>query len=604
MRVTRFLPATLCAVVCLGSCTAATDNGGNNGGGGASLTSITLSGGTTLAPDDSVDLAATGHYSDGSSRTLTDSVAWSSDNAAAVSVSNAAGTKGRAKWAGAGNAMISAAYSGQSGTQTITAEGVSALNVSPVNPMLDSGATQQLSAQASLTGSGGSLDATAKATWSSSDTGVAKVNNAAHPGLVTARGRGSATITASWKGTNGTTSVTTIVVDSIVVAGASGAAGGWFPIGGTMSLSARAYYSNSNFTDVTDSAAWSSSTGAMSVSSAGVVSRTGEDSSFIKATVHGRTGRVLLHKGCTVLADNLTFDAQQGIGVARLKVDGGVVVWLDNDGSSGAFRSVPAAGGSVTTIKSGLPYIGQWDMDANYIYWIWVNSQGAQDYYVVRLSRTSGVVDTLYSSLGLGGGSRGLAVDASYIYYAPGNDGGIRRMPVGGGAYTSFHNAVSYGPRELTLSGGVVYAAIFDASPNWIVAVPASGASVDTLGQAPNAPTFQQAAGSYFYVARSNAGPISRVPLGGGSVTAVASSNSAQGFAITNGYLYYTQTNAGSRVVRSPVAGGSVDTITDACGVSASTAIRVQYLATDGTYIYFTDDGGGAGASRVLRVKK
>jgi hypothetical protein len=402
-------------------------------------------------------------------------------------------------------------------------------------------------------------------------------------------------------------------IDSIVITNQNGPLGGRFPIGGTLQLRATAYYSNSSVQTITDSATWASSTSAISVNRSGLAKRTRAESAFVSATYRGKRRKALLHKACVVLASHLSFDTfDGGLGVARLKVDPGGVVWLgynpNSPGTGGAFKRVATSGGTVTTIRSGIPYVGQWDMNANYIYWIWVDAQGAQSYYIVRMRRTTGHVDTLFSSLDLGGGSRGLAVDANYIYYAPGNDGGIRRMPVSGGAATAFHSDVEYGPRELTLSGGVTYAVVWDATPHLIMSVAASGTAVDTLGQA-NAPGFQQVNGSYLYwseVSGANNHRIARVPKAGGAVTTVATNNNSQGFASTDGFLYYARTNANGvpSIVRSPIGGGQVKVVTDACGISTNTGMRVQYLATDGNFIYFTEDGGGTGYGRVLKVRK
>jgi hypothetical protein len=596
----------------IGACTAITGTTDTSNGGNGALQSIDLSTGSqSLQPDDSISLTATGHYSNGGTKDLTDSASWTSDNATAVSVGNTAGTKGRVAAVGTGTAMITASYAGQQGMATITAVGVSSIAVNPATPSLDSGATTQLHAVATFSATvGGDPDVTTRATWTSSDPTKVTVNDGANKGLVTALGGGSATITATFKGVGGTTSVTSIVIDSVTIGNLTGGAlGGYFPIGGTFALRATAYYSNSNSKDVTDSVAWASTTSAMSVSSTGLVSRSGEDSSFIKATLHGRVAKVLLHKGCVVLADNLSFDQTNGSGVANIKVDAGGVVWFDYDplqpGTGGAFRTVPAAGGSVQTIKSGIPFAGQWDMDASYIYWIWVDTQGAQSYYVVRLSRSTGVIDTLHSEIGLGGGSRGLAVDANYLYYAPGDDGGVRRMAKTGGAATAFYQNVNpFGPRMMSLASGTVYAVLWDASPHWVIKLPTNGSAVDTLGQA-NTATYSQVSGAYFYWSENNPGNrIARVATAGGAIATVATITS-QGFTIAGSNLYYSQQGASaSSIVRSPLAGGAVQVVTDACGSSLSTGIRVQFLTSDGTYIYFVEDGGGTGASRVLRVKK
>ncbi len=68
--------------------------------------------------------------------------------------------------------------------------------VSPVNPTLSNGQKQQFAATFYVNGE--PSDATSSVTWSSSDTGVATISNAAGLyGLATAVSAGTATITAS-----------------------------------------------------------------------------------------------------------------------------------------------------------------------------------------------------------------------------------------------------------------------------------------------------------------------------------------------------------------------------------------------------------------------
>jgi hypothetical protein len=600
--------AALAGLLIAAACTATTDTGGD-GGGDVHLTSIVVSGVSgNLGIGDSVDLVATGHYSDGSSKIVTDSASWSSDHTASVTVGNTAGTKGRAIWASGGTAMITASYLGQQGMATITAIGISSVELTPAsNVTVDSAGTLQIQATAHLSDAT-TLDVTSLAGWTSTDTGVVKVNNSANKGRVTGVARGTATVVAGWNGVVGQVNVTTIVIDSITFFTANGPVGGFFPIGGTMTLTAQAYYSNGNLNNITDSATWTSSTSAMTVVD-GVVSRVGADSSFIQARFRSAKHKVLLRKGCEVLATNLSFDTfNGGWGVGYLKVDAGGVVWFDYDpfqpGTGGAFRTTAASGGVVTTIRSGIPFVGQWDMDASYVYWMWVDTQGAQSYYIVRMDRSSGAVDTLYSNIGLGGGARGLAVDGSYIYYSPGDAGGIRRMPKGGGAATSFFAGSSFYPRWLALSAGTAYGVDWDTGQIKVRAVPTDGSPMDTLANA-NGSLYSLVNGGYLYWYENNPGNrIARVATNGGAVENVALSPAGSGFAITNGYAYYGQATAGVSIMRSPVAGGTAEQVTDACQYSSTQNMSPQFLATDGAYIYFSENGGGTGHGRILRLKK
>lgn len=581
------------------------------------LSSIDITPGQqNMQPDATTQLSATGRYSDNSSRTLTDSVSWTSSNPSGVTVSDAAGTRGLVTAVGSGSATITATYSGKSGTATINILPVTAITVGPQNISVMPGATVQLSATAML-GENQSVSVTGKATWSSSDNSVATVSNeGATRGLVTGVGGGTATISASWKGAAGQTGVTGVAVTSVTIDSVIRHTP--FPIGGTLQLRATARYSNGNQQTVTDSATWTSSTSAISVGNSagsyGLLTRTGEDSSFISATFRGVTGTMKIRKGCVVLASGLAFDPPRSFGVGLLHVDNNEVVWLDYDPfqpNSGTFRAVPTTGGSVRVIKTGIPYVGQWVMDAQHIYWMYVNFGADQTYRIVRLNRTSGALDTLFRSEGTGGGARGIAVDATSIYYTPGNEGGVRRLPKAGGAHTSFFAVSGFYPRWISLDAatGTVYGVDFDGNQPLARRVPTNGGTMDTLALTRS--SLNSAFDSGFLYWAENGPPASRlarVPATGGAVTTVATGETMEAFTLTGGYAYFagqsTQTNPAG-VYRQRVDGGAAELLTDACGIAGSEQMKPLYLATDGTYIYFTELSGNSNKqARILRVKK
>src|ERR1051326_5339696 len=118
--------------------------------------------------------------------------------------------------------MITATYGSVQSTTTATVSAVTAVQVSPFNITLDSGATAQLQANATIANSGG-RDVTGEATWSSSDSTIVKVDNTTSRGLVTGVRPGVAAISASWKGTNGQTNVTSRNVAYVALARPGGA---------------------------------------------------------------------------------------------------------------------------------------------------------------------------------------------------------------------------------------------------------------------------------------------------------------------------------------------------------------------------------------------
>jgi hypothetical protein len=143
---------------------------------------------------------ATGTYTNGTTQDLTTTVTWSSSSTATATISNAAGTKGLATTIATGSTTITATHSG-SGVSANTSFTVSAaelvsLAITPANPTLILGSTQQFTATGTYT-DGSNENVTSSVTWSSSITGVATISNAGgSQGMASAVGAGNTTISA------------------------------------------------------------------------------------------------------------------------------------------------------------------------------------------------------------------------------------------------------------------------------------------------------------------------------------------------------------------------------------------------------------------------
>ena len=145
---------------------------------------------------------ATGTYTDGSTQDLTTAVSWTSSDTSIATISNASGSQGLAQGAAIGSAQITAATGSQSAstTLTVTAAVVNGLSVTPPSASIAKGTTQQYTATASFSDNS-TQDVTTATTWSSSDTTIATISNAAgSQGLASGAGVGSATIGGSYSG--------------------------------------------------------------------------------------------------------------------------------------------------------------------------------------------------------------------------------------------------------------------------------------------------------------------------------------------------------------------------------------------------------------------
>ena len=142
-----------------------------------------------------VSLVATGTTAQGPV-ILTPSATWASSASSVATVSNAATRQGLTTGVGQGTATITAVFAGITGSTTLTVSSATlqTLVITPVNPTIAPGSNQQFKATGTFS-DGKSLDLTAQATWTSSNSAVAPINNA---GLASGATAGTTTIGASF----------------------------------------------------------------------------------------------------------------------------------------------------------------------------------------------------------------------------------------------------------------------------------------------------------------------------------------------------------------------------------------------------------------------
>jgi uncharacterized protein YjdB len=254
------------------------------------LTSIALTpGSATIAIGATQQFLATANYSDGSTSNVTASATWSS-SATTVATINPAGL---ATAVTAGSATITATLNGVSGRATLTvpppAKTLSSITVLPATASSVAGATRQFSATANYS-DGSNSDVTGTVTWISSNPAAATVSST---GLATAVAAGSATITASLNGIQGTAvltvtpALTSISVSPNPIAIAAGA---------TQQFTATAKYSDGSTQNVTATATWSSSnTAAATINSTGLATAVATGSVTITASFNGISGSATLN---------------------------------------------------------------------------------------------------------------------------------------------------------------------------------------------------------------------------------------------------------------------------------------------------------------------
>jgi uncharacterized protein YjdB len=260
---------------------------------------------SSIAKGTTVQLAATGIYSDASRQDLTAQVSWSSSVSAVATVSNAAGTEGLATGAGVGMATITAAMGTISGAATlnVTSAVLVSLQVAPTAPSIAKGTTQQFSATGVY--SDGSVQTlTTQVTWSSSPAAVATISNASgSEGLATGAGVGTSTITATLGPISGNTTLG--VSSAVLVTLQAGPANASIAKGTTQQLSATGVYSDGSNQDLTAQVTWSSSDPSVAVSNAsgteGLATGASVGSSTVTATLGAISGSTTLSVTSAVL---------------------------------------------------------------------------------------------------------------------------------------------------------------------------------------------------------------------------------------------------------------------------------------------------------------
>ena len=281
-----------------GSTTITASEGSINGAATLTVTTAALVSITVEPPSASIALGttqpftATGNYADGSTQNLTSSVYWSSSDGTVATISNAAATMGLATSVSAGSATISATSGSISGTAslTITPPTLVSISITPQNPSIALGASQQFTATGTYSDES-TQNITTNVTWTSSSATVAVISNTTgSQGLATSSGVGSAAITAALGSVSANTTLVVGCItqlQSIAVTPASPT----IPIGGNLQFTATGSYTGGCSANLTNSVAWSSSsTAVVTISSSGNATGIGQGSATITAGLGAISG--------------------------------------------------------------------------------------------------------------------------------------------------------------------------------------------------------------------------------------------------------------------------------------------------------------------------
>ncbi len=332
--------------------------------GQTTLESITLSPGSAmLERDATATFTASGAYSDGTTKDITASVAWSSSDETVATVVNGVVTA-----VAAGTTKIEAALDDQtaSANVVVAAGQITGLTIDPTTATIDEGATVQIRAMAHFE-DGTTMDVTTAVDWTTTDETVASVAS----GLVTAVARGVASISATdpTSGMQATPAVITVSARapmSITVEPATVQV----PVGSTQQFTAMAHYADGTDADITATAQWSSSSEAIaSIDAAGLASALTAGLTSITAThvdsgVHASVSLRVVPAAILTLTvtptsavigqgERISFHATADYTDGATRDLTAAVTWSSSDPSVATVSNTPGAQGEITTVGPG-----------------------------------------------------------------------------------------------------------------------------------------------------------------------------------------------------------------------------------------------------------
>jgi len=270
----------LCALLLLSSCA------GTPPTSEATLKSISvMPANPTIAVGANQPFTATGNYSDGSTKNLTGSVTWQSQNTNAATI--APSGMATAKAGGTSTIMATSGNVNGSTLLTVTSATLVSIAVTPSNPSIAKGTTEQFTATGTFSDNS-TQNLTSSVTWTSLTVGVATITAG---GLATGVGAGTSTIQASSGGVNGSTTLT--VTAATLVSVAVTPSNPSIAKGKTEQFTATGTFSDNSTQNLTSSVTWTSqSTGVVTITAGGLATGVTTGTSKIEAalgTVDGTT---------------------------------------------------------------------------------------------------------------------------------------------------------------------------------------------------------------------------------------------------------------------------------------------------------------------------
>jgi 6-phosphogluconolactonase (cycloisomerase 2 family) len=472
----------------------------------------------SIAKGTTQQFTATGTYSDNSTQDLTATVTWAPTASAIATVSNTAGSVGKATALSPGTVTITASLGGVTGTTmlTVTPAALVSIAETPANSSVAKGTTQQLIATGTYSDSS-TQNLTTQVAWAPTAGAIATVSNTAgSQGLADALSPGSVTVTATLGTVVGTTqlTVTAATLVSIDVAPLTAT----IRIGATQQYTATGHYTDLTTQDITTLVTWNSATMATATIS----------------NAAGTNGQATgLAQGTTLITASLGA-INSNADPATLTV--AALAYAVNFGSNNVSQFLIGTNGALTAIGTGTvaagvnPYALAEDPTSKYLY---VANFRQPGYLATTISQYTIGADGSLTPIGTGSvtatgdGLNDITVSAAgHLYTANYGSNSVSLYNIGVGGALTFVTTATAGtqPASIALNpaGTFAYVANYGDGSVWEYSVSAVDGSLTFLGMVaagsrPNGIVVDPS-GRFVYVPNNGDGKVSQYSIGGGGL--------------------------------------------------------------------------------------
>ena len=576
---------------------------------------------------------ATGTYTDNSTQDLTATALWSSSNPALASVSNAAGFEGLAAALGTGAVTVTAAMGSIQGSTTlnVTPATLVSIAVTPANLSIADGTSQQFTATGTYTDST-TQNLSTLVLWSSSNTGVAAVSNAAGSnGFATALGQGAATIGAALGSVSGSVAlnVTPATLVSLTVIPANAGT----PKGAVQQFTVTGIYTDNSTQDLTSAVSWSSSDpSVVAISNAagtnGLAATLATGPVTITAsqgTVNGSTGftvtpatlvSIALIPATPSIADGTT----QQFAATGTYTDGTTqpltqtATWNSSDSTVATVSNAPGTNGLASSAGQGTATItaavgtiaGSTLLTVTPATLVSIAvtpvtpsiTSRSNEQFAATGSYTDGSMQNLTATVTWSSSNPAVAT----VSNAAGSSGLAAAAAVGTTSISAALGAIGSPSVTLTVTAAPEYAYVANQNDNTLseFAVGAGGGltllGTVATGNVPNAVVIDPT-GRYVYAANWNDGTLSEYLVGSDGTltnigTAAAGSEPASITTDTTGQYVYVANLASNTVSQYAIgAGGVLTSLGDIAAAGSPISITAD---PTGHYVYVADETGNA----------